>query len=73
MGPLGIFTLVRCAFCDRYQGVLADIAWQRSRWLHDEVPLGPVEECEDCGRLACPDCMHERDCCSMDDPDGPRS
>lgn len=30
---------------------------------YDGIPLGPVTECPDCHKLACPDCMHEADCC----------
>lgn len=37
--------------------------------LNDHVPLGAVERCGVCGRLACPDCLHEVECCFVDADD----
>lgn len=27
------------------------------------VPLGPMDTCDLCGKRACPNCLHEADCC----------
>ncbi len=53
-----------CEICRRAEGCTDD----RSG-VCDGVPLGLVERCDTCGRLACPDCLHEADCCfvEMDD------
>ena len=47
-----------CVICDRQAGSTQDRCG-----VEDGIPLGPVEPCGDCGRMACPDCTHERDCC----------
>lgn len=33
----------------------------------DGIPLGKIKKCQHCGRWACPDCLHERDCCDAED------
>lgn len=50
-----------CDICERAEGDEVDRGG-----AHDGVPLGPIERCETCGRLACPDCLHEADCCFID-------
>ncbi len=52
-----------CCFCERKEGAMN----MRFEPLRDEdtMPLGPVEKCPECGRMSCPDCQHERDCCAM--------
>lgn len=47
-----------CEICRRQEGAEVDRCGEA-----DGVPLGPIEPCETCGRLACPDCRHEADCC----------
>lgn len=54
--------LPACAFCERRQGDMTDVAGFPAP---NSVPLGPVEPCGRCGRMACPDCEHEGDCCGM--------
>lgn len=65
-------TLLRgpaCERCDRQEGdVLHDqhSSGPGSLWRLDkpsEVPLGAVTVCPECGRLSCPDCQCEGDCC----------
>jgi hypothetical protein len=53
-----------CQICDRLEGSTKD-----RDDAEDGVPLGPVEKCDACGRWACPDCMHEADCCFADAED----
>lgn len=31
--------------------------------LNPDTPLGPIMECSTCGLMACPDCLHESECC----------
>ena len=50
-----------CEVCGRKEGAEVDVAG-----FPDGVPLGPIEECETCGRKACPDCLHEADCCFVE-------
>jgi hypothetical protein len=52
-----------CEICGRPEGCTLDLGG-----LEDGVPLGPVTLCDLCGRRACPDCLHEADCC-FDDAD----
>lgn len=47
-----------CDICGRAEGSELDRCGEP-----DGVPLGPLERCETCNRLACPDCLHEADCC----------
>jgi hypothetical protein len=61
--------MTTCSICSRPEGSTKDRCGNE-----DGVPLGPVGPCEVCGRLTCPDCQHEADCCfaeaddHMDDP-----
>jgi hypothetical protein len=50
-----------CVICGREEGSEVDVAG-----FPDGVPLGTIEACETCGRLACPDCLHETDCCFLE-------
>lgn len=50
-----------CSMCGRKEGSTKDVCGDE-----DYTPLGPVEKCETCGRWACPDCLHEADCCFAD-------
>jgi hypothetical protein len=66
-----------CEICDRREGSLLNLGEERLPpfdlsvgGVHvpplensDRVPLGAVTQCPECGRLSCPDCQHERDCC----------
>ena len=49
----------QCAVCGLSEGDTSD----------GLGPLGPVERCETCGKLACPVCRHEADCCFEDEAD----
>jgi hypothetical protein len=58
-----------CSICGRPRGSTLD------RWgCEDGIPLGPLANCPTCGKTACPDCLHEADCCWEDEdgwiPDG---
>jgi hypothetical protein len=44
--------------CERLEGDMHDRCGQ-----YDGVPLGRLEKCDWCGKWACPDCLHEADCC----------
>jgi hypothetical protein len=55
---------MKCDVCGRNEGAEID----RSGG-YDGIPLGPIEKCETCGRHACPDCLHESDCCFDDAED----
>lgn len=51
----------KCESCGRREGCT------RGRdGREDGVPLGELEKCSDCGRMACPDCHHEGDCCTLE-------
>ena len=50
-----------CHVCGRKEGSTKDRCGS-----DDGSPLGQVEKCGTCGRRACPDCMHEADCCFAD-------
>ena len=52
-----------CQICGRKEGTLLE----RDMMTYAEPPLGPVEKCDTCGRWACPDCMHEADCCFVEE------
>jgi len=54
----------RCEVCERAEGATCDRCWQE-----DGIPLGPIETCPTCNRRACPDCLHEADCCFADAED----
>lgn len=57
----------KCRICGRYAGSTKDRCGEE-----DGVPLGPIEQCPTCKRWACPDCMHEADCCFVEeDEHGP--
>ncbi len=51
-----------CSICDRPTGSLADRDGELDEW----APLGPVTRCPTCKRLACPDCLHEAECCFVE-------
>lgn len=53
----------RCAICDRRCGSLLDRCHEPPRPGDEEVPLGEIVRCELCGKAACPDCLHECECC----------
>ena len=56
-----------CQVCGRKEGTTKDRCGQE-----DGIPLGRLEKCDLCGKWACPDCLHEMDCCFDDeDPDNP--
>ena len=46
----------KCEVCFHSEGEVSD----------GLLPLGKLETCELCGRLACPDCLAEADCCFAD-------
>jgi hypothetical protein len=46
----------KCEVCFRPEGDVPD----------GPPPLGELERCDLCGRLACPDCLHEADRCFAD-------
>lgn len=50
-----------CSICDRPAGSLLD-----RFGIPDGIPLGPIQRCDICGRNACPDCMHESECCFVE-------
>lgn len=52
----------RCEVCGRKPGTLLN------RDLYTKAPprLGPLTQCDLCGLWACPDCLHEVDCCFRD-------
>lgn len=50
-----------CQICDRAEGSTIDRCGNE-----DGSPLGAIERCPTCGRLACPDCRHEADCCFVE-------
>jgi hypothetical protein len=57
-----------CSICGRVKGSTLD----RCGFPDDSpnaVPLGPIRRCATCGRRACPDCLHESDCCFADSDD----
>ncbi len=54
-----------CSVCNRRQGCTKDLGGHE-----DGIPLGPVTKCDPCGRWACPDCLHEADCCFTDYTEG---
>jgi hypothetical protein len=47
-----------CEVCDRLEGSTKDRCNEE-----DGTPLGAMELCPTCGKWACPDCIHEIDCC----------
>lgn len=47
-----------CEVCGRKEGDEVDICG-----FPDGIPLGPIERCETCRRLVCPDCLNEVVCC----------
>jgi len=55
----------RCANCNRKSGMT-----NRNRFGEREANsmLGPILVCPKCKRLACPDCLHEGECCEMTSP-----
>jgi hypothetical protein len=59
-----------CEVCGRAEGAAVDLCGDEGG-----APLAPLERCDLCGHLVCPDCNHESDCCFMeaddhaDDPD----
>ena len=69
--------LVPCEVCGRYAGTRDEIdRFEPSDPRHevpplDATPLGSVEECSLCGKFACPDCLHESDCCFADADEKP--
>jgi hypothetical protein len=48
-----------CEVCGRPEGDESD----------GPPPLGALEKCDVCGRLVCPDCLCEADCCFLDAED----
>jgi hypothetical protein len=54
--------------CERAEGSTLDRGGE-----DDGIPLGPVEPCSLCGRMACPDCSAdnggEADCCFLEEDD----
>lgn len=48
----------KCHVCCRKEGDKVDLSGR-----YDGVPLGAIEKCDTCGHWACPDCLHEADCC----------
>jgi hypothetical protein len=52
--------MTKCRICGRKEGSTKDRCGEE-----DGVPLGPVERCPTCKRSACPDCLHEADCCFL--------
>lgn len=53
-----------CEICGRAEGSTKDRCG-----VEDGVPLGAVERCDLCEQLACPDCLHENDCCFVEADD----
>ncbi len=51
----------RCQVCNRLEGSTKNMIGEE-----DGIPLGKVEKCPTCGRWACPDCLHEADCCFVE-------
>jgi len=51
----------KCRICYRFAGSQKDRCGE-----YDGVPLGPIKQCPTCKRWACPDCMHEVDCCFVE-------
>lgn len=56
----------RCEICDRKPGDTND---RCNEPTYDQVPFGPLEQCDLCQKWACPDCLHEADCCFEDEED----
>lgn len=56
----------KCEVCDRKQGDTTDRTGSPD---NDKVPLGAVTKCDVCARWACPDCLHEADCCFSEEFD----
>jgi len=48
-----------CAVCERPEGDLTD-GFGRKDGL---APLGPLSPCIVCGKMICPVCAHELECC----------
>jgi len=53
-----------CAVCSRKPGCTKNLCGEE-----DGTPLGALEKCDACGLVACPDCLHEADCCFRDADD----
>ena len=52
----------KCEICGREEGSTVDRCG-----VEDGIALGAIEPCETCGRWACPDCLHEADCCFVEE------
>lgn len=68
---MGTIIIGHCQVCGRRPGLL-DAERNRFGGLdpNPETPLGELDTCLDCGRRVCPDCLHERECCECDAPEG---
>lgn len=54
----------RCDVCGRREGNRTTNRFGGPD-MNPDTPLGPVTKCPACESMACPDCLHEQECCEM--------
>ena len=52
-----------CVICGRAPGCVNDRCNHPPSYGKTPEPLGDLGPCPTCGKIACPDCEHEADCC----------